>query len=385
MKSFKEAPLLLDFADTTRWDALATVPNDWLVVISDVKNSTPAIEAGKYKTVNTVGASSIMAALNAADVASLGYVFGGDGATFLVPPQFAEAVLNALFATRDLARTELGLELRIGAVPVQHLTEKGWKLRCARFQVAEGVTQAVISGDGIFEAERWIKGTQPNNPYLLTNAPTSAADLTGLECRWSPVKSLHGEVVSLLVLAVDSPERDAGTYANAVKKVEEIYHGPKPLSAEALRLAHAWKSFREEATVRSPAGRWFYQLKAFVVTQVAHAFWEWAGHAFGKRYKQELVGRTDRKKFDGVLRMTLDGNYVQRRELTAYLEKARAAGELVYGIHVSPAAIVTCLIFDRSNGGHFHFLDGSDGGYTRAAAQMKSQLGSAFCRFGDAA
>jgi len=379
MKFFKEAPLLVDFENTTRWEALVPVPNDWNVVITDVKNSTPAIQAGKYKTVNTVGASSIMAAINAADVDSLGYVFGGDGATLLVPPHCLTQVLDALISTRDIARKEFGLDLRVGAVKVQELTSKGFELRCARFQVAEGVVQTVLSGSGLFEAERWIKRADPANPYVLTKAPDVVADFTGLECRWSPVKSLHGEVVSLLVLAVNAPEKAADIYERVVRKVDSIYSGPKVLSTENFRLSHRWQTYRDEAKLRS-ARPWLYQLTTFLFTQLAHAAWEWGKHAFGKKYKKELIGRTDRKKFDGVLRMTLDGDYRQRRDLTASLEQARLAGDLVYGIYVSPAAIVTCLIFDRSTGGHFHFLDGSDGGYTRAAVQLKEQLGSAFCR-----
>lgn len=38
-----------------------------------------------------------------------------------------------------------------------------------------------------------------------------------------------------------------------------------------------------------------------------------------------------------------------------------------------PPALVTCLISPRA-GAHFHFVDGSDGGYAMAAAEMKRQL-----------
>jgi len=44
-----------------------------------------------------------------------------------------------------------------------------------------------------------------------------------------------------------------------------------------------------------------------------------------------------------------------------------------YGIHASPAAIITCIIFNYGTD-HVHFLDGSDGGYTMAAKEMKRQL-----------
>ena len=46
----------------------------------------------------------------------------------------------------------------------------------------------------------------------------------------------------------------------------------------------------------------------------------------------------------------------QRQELTGFLEERRVQGRLVYGLHVAPAALMTCLIFNR-HGGHVHFVD----------------------------
>jgi hypothetical protein len=46
---------------------------------------------------------------------------------------------------------------------------------------------------------------------------------------------------------------------------------------------------------------------------------------------------------------------------------------LVYGLHVSKHALMTCLVFDRF-GKQVHFVDGSGGGYALAAKQMKEQL-----------
>ena len=40
-------------------------PDDWMVIITDVEGSTKAIEAGRYKDVNALGVSSIVALQNA--------------------------------------------------------------------------------------------------------------------------------------------------------------------------------------------------------------------------------------------------------------------------------------------------------------------------------
>jgi hypothetical protein len=63
----------------------------------------------------------------------------------------------------------------------------------------------------------------------------------------------------------------------------------------------------------------------------------------------------------------------QRKQLTAYLEHLREQRKIVFGIHASAKALMTCLAFNHEND-HIHFLDGSNGGYTMAAKAMKRQL-----------
>jgi Protein of unknown function (DUF3095) len=91
------------------------------------------------------------------------------------------------------------------------------------------------------------------------------------------------------------------------------------------------------------------------------------------RYKEQLVGNSDYQKFDGTLRMVLSSSPAQRATLVAWLDARHRAGELAYGLHIAKEALVTCLIFERE-GGHLHFIDGADGGYARAAADLKAQL-----------
>ena len=46
---------------------------------------------------------------------------------------------------------------------------------------------------------------------------------------------------------------------------------------------------------------------------------------------------------------------------------------LVYGIHKSNSALMTCLIFQR-HGKHIHFVDSSNGGYALASKELKNRL-----------
>jgi hypothetical protein len=71
--------------------------------------------------------------------------------------------------------------------------------------------------------------------------------------------------------------------------------------------------------------------------------------------------------------MTIAGTASQREKLVSYLETQFKAGQLVYGVHTSNRALMTCLVFER-HGRQVHFIDAADGGYTAAAKGMKQQL-----------
>ena len=91
------------------------------------------------------------------------------------------------------------------------------------------------------------------------------------------------------------------------------------------------------------------------------------------KYKESLVENTDFRKFDGLLRMVISGSSEQRDKLVQYLENQYRNGLLVYGVHVSDNALMTCVISDY-NQDHVHFVDGSDGGYAMAAKALKQRL-----------
>jgi hypothetical protein len=56
-----------------------------------------------------------------------------------------------------------------------------------------------------------------------------------------------------------------------------------------------------------------------------------------------------------------------------YLEDKYRRRELAFGIHTSPMALITCLIFSY-NGAHVHLVDSDGGGYAAAVVKLKKQL-----------
>jgi hypothetical protein len=96
---YSNLPLLTEFSDVGRLESYAPVPDDWHVVMCDVSNSTVAVEQGRYKNVNTLGAAVITAMLNAAAETEIPFIFEGDGAMLCVPPELLDAARAALLQT----------------------------------------------------------------------------------------------------------------------------------------------------------------------------------------------------------------------------------------------------------------------------------------------
>ena len=90
LKSFDE------FAEVSEISNYQIAPDDWHVIIADVEGSTRAIEEGRYKDVNLIGAACINAVLNINEKDRIPYVFGGDGATLLVPSSCLDSSLKSI-------------------------------------------------------------------------------------------------------------------------------------------------------------------------------------------------------------------------------------------------------------------------------------------------
>ncbi|MEQ1676298.1 MAG: DUF3095 family protein, partial [Chitinophagaceae bacterium] len=64
----------------------------------------------------------------------------------------------------------------------------------------------------------------------------------------------------------------------------------------------------------------------------------------------------------------------QREKLFQALEILEAEGEIFFGLHVSTESVMSCYVRNLDDQ-HVHFIDGADGGYTKAAGVLKKKLG----------
>jgi hypothetical protein len=251
---FARLPEVTRFLEVTDPRCYTEAPRSWLLVLTDVRGSTKAIEAGRYRDVNALGVASIVALCNGLKGLDLPYVFGGDGATLLVPGTRAAAVQKVLRGVKALARDAFELELRAGVVPLAELAEAGHVARVARFRASEHTRLAMFYGSAFSTAERWVKDAERGARYEVSDDGEAEADFEGFECRWQPVESRRGSMMSLIVTALAAGESDrVDTYHDVLEALEAIVDREltRPVKREGLRFSGFFDSYSTEAKVRS--------------------------------------------------------------------------------------------------------------------------------------
>lgn len=382
---YRDVTTLTSFAKATESRYHQDLPGDWWIVIADVIGSTQAIEAGDYKKVNTVGVACIAAVVNVDRSIDLPFLFGGDGATFAIPEVLRERVIVALRGAQQLARTSFGLGLRVGLAQVGVLADQGFWVRLGKVRLSSHVTQPVFSGRGWEEAERRVKKVDAADVLRVEeDGGPAQASFEGFECRWQSVPSFHDHKLALLVGAVSpDAETNLATYQRVLEEIQTIYGDVAeyhPLRADLMHLTFNPRLLLHEWRVRSSQLSLWQRTRYFVRMLLQNL----AGvllfacrmntrSTHWNLYRDELVKNADFRKFDGMLRMVMDGSEAQAERLQTFLESEFRNRTLVYGVHKSREALVTCIV-QSYNGDHMHFVDGSDGGYALAATALKRRF-----------
>ena len=362
----------------------APAPDDWVLAVTDVEGSTKAVEAGRYQLVNMSGAASIAAVKNVCRGQEIPFLFGGDGAAILVPPERFPDAREALAATCTFAASAYGMTLRAGALSVGEIRRAGADVRVARYEPSPGNAFGLFLGGGVQLVERALKGREPALPaagVAIPPGPDDAMpDLGGLSCRWSPLESTRGKIVAVIVTGAADP---AAIHDHIIRIAD-----PENLGLDAVRptnLQAKWPPrtlmIEARARCRGKNGRrgWLWLSAAALLLETLFA---WAVFKRDKpiggfdptRYKAEMAQNTDFAKYDDTLAMVIDCPEDRIPAIRAWLDAPCARGELSYGIHVSDVALMTCLVESPTANRHVHFVDGGEGGYCQAAKEMKNRM-----------
>jgi len=350
------------------------LPADDFIGMTDVVNSTQAIKEGRYKAVNLAGAAAITAVMNAVPDESFPFVFGGDGATLAVGSRHAADVRDALARTAAFARDELRLDLRAALIPLSVIRAAGLDVRIAWFQPSPEVRYAMFSGGGLEFAEAQMKAGR----FAIEPAPIGQKpDLTGLSCRYMPIISRNGAILSLIVKRAEGAGE--AEFAAAVMEILSLLHQldrdghPVPTEGPPVRWSSQGFELEARASRRREVLAWRKVKLAFIVA----ASWLIlkAGMKVGTfdpaHYLRQTTQNTDFRKFDDGLRMTLDCSEATADRVESRLTELRDRGVLSFGAFRQKQALVTCIVPDPRHNDHMHFVDGAEGGYALAARMLK--------------
>ena len=351
------------------------VPDDWWVVVTDVVGSTRAIEAGRYKDVNTIGAATLVALRNAIPGVQVPFVFGGDGASAAFPGPFKAEVTRELSALRVVSTERFGLELRVGMVAVRELRERGAPVQVAKYLLKGRYPLALFRGGSLSLADQLIKAAGAQ--YEIPTVPGAATDLLNLSCRWEEIEASGGCALAILAMEptgdgvlmgqllseIDAILPSGTDQANPVRASNMVYRSLRDMWAHDNRFGQSFM-----ARLR----RRFETLAAYVLFNLKLGkLLPWINH-----YVDATPAHSDFRKFDDMLRMVVDCTPSQADRIEALCEELRAQSGLIYGLHRSRASLMTCYVPGFGDGEHVHFIDGSEGGYALAATQLKAQLKS---------
>jgi hypothetical protein len=367
---YSGVPVFRDFRRLMDTAMYLPLPDDWAIGIADVVQSTKAIADKRYKAVNMAGAAVIASVTNALGGREFPFVFGGDGASFAVGPDDFEKAQTALAATAAWSGSELNLTMRVALLPVKSIRAAGCDVRVARFAPSPNLSYAMFSGGGL----AWADAAMKQGTFALPPAPPGTwPDLTGLSCRFQEFRAVRGLILSVLIMpaAGADPAAFRELIESIVTLVEQSPQSARPVSDDGppLRWPPQGLDLEARATPRASRARVLASTLLYFLIMKSGIR---VGGFSPADYLRQLVENSDFRKYDDGLRMILDCT----PELAETLEHKLAAadGVAAYGLHRQQAAMMTCFTPSPLRSDHVHFIDGAQGGYASAAAELKAKL-----------
>ena len=379
-QNYREFQSFDNFEEVGELRHFREVDDSWSVIISDIRGSTKAIESGRYKEVNLIGAATIVAIRNALEDKDFPFVFGGDGATILLPSDSCVALKTPLMQLQKMARDDFQFDLRIAIIPIHEIRRRGGRVLLSKYRMAHSATLAMIQGGGLRMADEIAKSPEGESFRLNfeSTKDLAAPDLSSLSCRWAPFRNRNGVILSVLIQAKD-PDRASDVYRSVLKGIHPIFENEanRPVARQNYRAESFWKSIRRERKLKKNM-----KLKAFFNEVVVPTLYIRLIRIFPnlpaadqfKNYLNDTLNNSDYKKLDDTLRMVLDCSPEQETRLEKLLNDFKIAGMINYGCHRSESALMTCMMESMKANEHLHFIDGADGGYAMAAKNLKAQV-----------
>jgi hypothetical protein len=371
---YESVPVFRSFAKLMDPVLYKPLPDDWIVGVADIVDSTRAIAAQRYKAVNMAGAAVIAAVTNALDGEDFPFVFGGDGSSFAVPARHAEVAREALAATAAWVSRDLDLVMRVALVPVAAVRAQGLDVRVARYAPSSYVSYAMFSGGGL----PWAEAAMKRGEFAVAPAaPGVLPDLSGLSCRFEEMAASRGLILSVLV--VPGPQGAGDGFREVIEDVITLVERspemgrPVPGGGPPLKWPPQGLDYEARAGRGGPLA--LRRLRVLGWTLFAYLIMRFGisvGGFVPQTYISQVVANSDFRKYDDALRMVLDCTPELADAIERRLARAAAIGTVRFGLHRQDAAMMTCFTPAASRSDHVHFIDGARGGYASAAVALKA-------------
>jgi len=372
---FNNLPVFTEFQEPLNEGGYRTVPNDWLIIIADIRGSTAAIENGRYRDVNFIGAAAITSMLVHVSP-DIPYCFGGDGATLLINKELLEESEKVLKSLCYWSQACFNLELHAGCIPVDKINLLGAKVQIAKHQLHDNVYLSMFRGGGVTLAEKLIKeGAQ----YRIQPSPIMSQGevFSRLTCRWQPIPASKGITLSILI---DSLGKDNDIFAAIMDELEAILGGSIHLSNPVSMKNARYHSFVSNISRQLKVSgckfnkKLFQEFTELFVTLIAFNLKLFRFIPSLNHYIEKLPKHCDFQKCDDTLRMVLNCSQQEYQKIVDCLEYHSKHSNILYGVHCSDAAQMTCYVAGVNDGEHLHFIDGHGGGYALAAKMLKDKM-----------
>ncbi|MDQ5901315.1 MAG: hypothetical protein QG580_30 [Patescibacteria group bacterium] len=358
-----------------------SVPNDWHIVVTDIENSTDEFNNGKYKEMNIISASSIIIALNVADKygIEIPFIYGGDGASMVIPGKILDEVLEALTTLRNNAKYNFKLSLRVGSISIENLKKYGHRLKVAKIKIVEDYTQAIFLGVGLAQAEKIIKS---DKRFLSRKeGEERKLNLSGLQCRWNEIEPpSHKKNILVLIVQPLKQKGQTITYKKILEDIEEVYGSFKrrhPVGEKEIGHSSDFKTLSKASKIKY--GRLnilytgFQMVKSFLSKVYIKSNIKLPIQIHEDYIHGDIATATDTLKIDGALKTIIAGTKKQKEELLKKLQRREKSGEILFGHFGTESTTITCYVHKREKE-YINFIDGTDGGYIKAAQELKAKI-----------
>lgn len=353
------------------------MPDNWRVIVIDIIGSTQAVAAGRHQEVNLAATGGIITVLNRLkadyDELKIPYFFGGDGATFIAPPQLAKELVSDLNNYRHHIKKQLDLVLRVGSLEVAEVYAADSSIRIAVARLSRLYVIPVVLGNGLKEAERRIKASFTDAEAIAAELETP--DLTGMECRWNEIEPPRDkERIVCLLVNCDDDANQGRVYGEVMARLDKIFgqlERRRPVASGRLRLNLGLVNLAREMYASLGRFQLRYLFRNWLATLYGPYYFQQT--EAGKNYLAKISQLTDTLMVDGNINTVISGTQGQIDQLTRFLEERERAGVLIFGMHVTHASVMSCYVRDHDED-HVHFVDGTEGGYTSAARMFKAKL-----------